>query len=756
MAVALPAGWIDTGVVANCEASGTLEVFAGNENNSIMPSTVFGADFRLWTGSSTGNLWLSLDLPQGPTVEIWRLYIPDYPYTPPLQMAPAQDYSQVEGPFRLGVTYRLIDPESDPHPEFAQIHYELAYAWFMDASTKGVVSFAGHSYTGYHLTGGDEPAPPDTVPRQIDVIGTLGWIFNCQTGLGPGTVVIRVTNWQINGATVDASELSTALLHGGSGEVDAWEAGHVIVSADASAPFTVTEDIDISRFGGGSTGAQVRDADGNLHTCPYAQNVSHQVVSWTTTAPSFDRARNVTIDSDWAAAQPVPFRSDDLQVPLMQSPKGRDGGTYTPIQITIPFELDLLRPDGGFTTAFVSPDDKIDVNDVEGNHYAQFTVHATGGAVSRTLRSGWKDRVGLGPDGKTSPPFDITAYQHTKHFWSGVPNVPSNEDIYAWDIFTQMELDITATSAATLTVRLDGNYLDIYDPHTTGSDRTDNYTADLYGFTYHYTVDVQAGQHTYYVDLCFPTDAAGPVYPSRVDQITLSGFNVGTYTLNEWELEARGNAYLKIDFGPPVQRGDYSAIMLSIDGSFGLGNLPDKAYKPDETGQYGGGIRYVEIVTSLVLDPPFLDVQYDPAAMAGYLDAIEGINASYSQSAEDAFLKDTYGNTLGPGLAQWIRPVVPYQGLIPTVPYAPPCSVQCRRVVTCNAMPFTIYSRWNAGHGAIEALVPDADGGRAPSGIALTAGYGSQGVTDAFGYVVVSPVPADGPGSSLTYSLEGA
>ena len=79
--------------------------------------------------------------------------------------------------------------------------------------------------------------------------------------------------------------------------------------------------------------------------------------------------------------------------------------------------------------------------------------------------------------------------------------------------------------------------------------------------------------------------------------LVLSGFVTGQYTLNSLKLVARENGYVKLGFGPPVQRGDYSALWVAQDGAAPHTNWGEQANKPDETGTYGGAVRHVNIVT---------------------------------------------------------------------------------------------------------------------------------------------------------------
>jgi len=226
---------------------------------------------------------------------------------------------------------------------------------------------------------------------------------------------------------------------------------------------------------------------------------------------------------------------------------------------------------------------------------------------------------------------------------------------------------------------------------------------------------------------------------------------VGTYTLSQFDLKVREQGYVKCDFGPPVQRGDYDALVISQDGAQCLGNIPDQMNKT-EVGKSGGGIRYVNIIESTVLNPPVIDNQFDLKTFWEKLNDIEGFTVTWSQSAADAAVKDGEGNSMGAGMAQWTRPGsghVPYDRFVNNQ-YQPKCSPRAGTIKIPNGRSFTFYADWNYGYGALETLAATTEDERAPEGTPVAALWVDGGVevaaglTDASGYAVVPGVPANG------------
>lgn len=783
----LSSGFVDTGITTSVSYSGSMRIKLSpfTVSNPPPPSPVASIGFwTLYNGSFAGGgppcgpgeaegYWrVLLDGPMNTPHTPWQTEYQEFSCRPDVNSESGwYSVSTQVGPLRLGMRYVRIG-STPKYPDF-WTDYEVQYSWFADRNTVLNTSCStpdGTFYgdTQYYTT----HVYPWSFEQEEDDFDALGFalgvggpgslqfqVYNAGPGGNPDYVFANFAGLATDNRLVDTSELNFGPLvgtGGGSVEGRGFSSGNPPTLGQVGYWAYWTEDIDVTAFGGGSTGALIRDSDtpSNTYQCPVRVHRSYQWVNWPRTEPSPSPTRSFTIDSTWASEQPVPFRSDDRQIMLMMKPKDVGGGAYYPLTLLISETLDINRPDGASTPPSEwEPSDTGKITVTENATNTVFSVSNSSGTATRMLTQQWKHRVGI--YGTSDPDFGIVEYQHTKHM--------EEEDIYCWDTYSFLWVDLTAPASGDITLTLDGNYLSVVDPHTTGSDRVDNYEATLTPFSYQYVIPAQTGRHTYYLDLCFPENTDGPVYPSRIDEMTLSDFHTGTYTLHALQLKARGNAYLKVDYGPPVQRQDYSAIWLALDGSSPTGALPDQAYKYDEVGaspQAGGGIRFVEPLTGAVTGI-VQDSQMSLTGFWGVLNGMEGISAEYSLAASDAALEDAYGTKLTcEGLAQTLQPLVPFavddphSAVVPDVEYHPPCSLNCRQVTIPPGHGFTVYSRWNAGYGALEALVVDEDTGlRAEAGIELTAGSGSLGVTDEYGFVIVTPVPANG---SVSAQISGA
>lgn len=806
MTLPLPDGFVDTGVTVSVSAAGSLSLWGFGFGNGTDDTNAYFLDFSFQGRFSyvdeeqPGCAWSVSNAYAGvPLTEIaTATFSGDQCATP---KSPFFDVSRVIGPFRLGVRY--VDTATDPphYPAFAQMYYRQEYSWFADDATMITWTCTGvgsvtkpYSYgTGNVINAGTQ-------------IGEVSVSVQCPYQSSPSvcdlTDTIRFRNLTVNGLALDTTGLtpenSDGVMQGaGAGAIDctalapcyAGNCGLGLASCGGisiTPPWQFTYDLGVSRFGARDIGAHVDDAfvvpiqlmqDGvtqkqpqrDYLTTPDTESFVVPSQSWETHNKTFGGSHAFSIRGDWASTQDPSLPGNDLYLPIAANPAlsaPSQHTTYRPITVALAGRVGVQRPDGTQPSDWVSSDTgKLAVS--EGATASTLAVTQTGANITRTLvgTDNWRSRITptIGEDQNgnpvnTSPTFAIDNYEVCKHNWpdwnpSGTPGPWTGEDVWWWGTYGFLEIDLDVPVAGTLSLTVSGCHLAVSDPHTTGSDRLVNYSATEVDYSHSYSLPVEAGANVVTVDLLFPT-GGGPVSLSRILSLTLSGFAVGTYTINDVALVAKSDAYLKVDFGAPVSREggssgpvDFSALVASLDGAQVLGNWGDQAYKPEETGAYGGGVRYVTILTGSETGV-VMDSEVSLAEFAGQFNKLEGWAVTYSQSASDAANKDAFGAALGPELAQWMRPIIPHQRIVPDQPFTPDCNPLAASVGITNMVPYVIYAHYPQW-GALETLTVGSDGKRGRPGAPVTAVRVSTGaavaaaVTDRQGYATVAPIPAN-------------
>lgn len=749
MAEPLPDGAVDSGDTLSVSISCSMRVLMGV--NVIISA---GTPGRLWelrdvgaygSGSEEGTSsgYYQLDLYYQSTF-VATLVGPDFysdiPSEDVFQWSDLYDLSVTHGPYRRGVYLDSIDPGADLPILWTNRSYRTqSYA---DEDTEFLSACAGYdSGTLHYQPGGgsaawDTGTNPGMTPEGMDE--PEGLQIEIALGTFDPIVEDHIAEWRsvtVN-SPIDTSGLSSLRLSGHSA-ADIWGIWHATLGdiAAAGLPTTVIYDGRVSQFGATADNwAQVVDRGllcpnpGDHITFPSANGtyVRHHA-SWLDAPPQFF---DFTIYSTWAAAQDPALSSDDLQIPLRCCPPLMDCSArseYQPVILTPAASVNVHRPDSIRPSDWITSDGaKITV--AEGAN-SVFTVISTGAHVTRTFVESWRAALGNNEN-----------YRHVKH-------AASADDIWFWALYRYLRLTINAASAGTLTLEIDYVDLEVDDNHETI--RSVSYTE--HAQTASYSVAVAAGANTVDIDLCFPS-GGGPIYVSRVDELRLSGFAVGTYTLSALSLVATADFYLKYAVGVPRQRGDYSAIQLHANGAAGLQKVPDTASKADETDAYadfetGGNVRYVDPLTGTGTGT-ILDFERTAQDFADALNQVEGVDCSFDSAAEDAALEDSFANTLAPSFADWLHPVVPYSRPVADVDLGLWASVACREIRVIPGYTFRLWFDWPLW-GAVDALVTTDAGGAVGAGESIEAYRTDTGATlatnstDADGYVVCTPVPAN-------------
>jgi hypothetical protein len=687
--------------------------------------------------------------------------------------------TDTSGPFRLGVNIEPIDV-SFHAPEF-WTNYRIVYRWWADESTTRSSTFCGTTINYYAAP---NPSPiwdylgphPGMTPRSVGYVGTIHFGEAVVGGDGVGDVsVVSFSSINVDGWSVDTSEFPVTWNLSRDGGGSTHNTGPGSTTADASSPYRFAYDIDITKFGDGTTGAHVVDnfeVPIQLHSdhtqkmpqsaslaCPISNSYIVPVTSWETHQKEMIfldgtvRPIRFDIDRGWALDQNPPLDTRDLQVPLWPNPArispDSGGATYTGVDAELQSSLSIEFPSGPGeprSSHWVINDGAYG-SVTEGSSSTLFHVTDARAVFTRTLLSHWRTWT-------TSPfPRGIDAYEITKHNYFS-----DADDIWGWESYGWLQVPHTGTVGGPANLKVDGVWLEVFDPHTTGADRATDYAQTEHPFSFGYDLPVSSGSSSPFIDLLFPiSGGTNPLYPSRVDKLTLYNLPVGDTTVSDIKLVTRHDGYLKVDYGPPVQRLDYSCLHASQDGSFPWGNWGDERLKPDEIGNhppYGGALRYVDPLTGSGTDT-ILDAQYLLVDLIAHWNRMEGWIISHDGASFDTANRDSFGNAIGPEFACWLRPIAPHMMYAPGGSFHPPCGPIVREVIITNAFDFAIYTRWPIW-GAREELV-GIGGARAPVGTHMKAIRDDTGATvvtadtDASGYVTLSPLPANGV---LSYHVE--
>lgn len=640
--------------------------------------------------------------------------------------------------FRLGVKIEEID--TPDYPDFWTNH-RLKYQWFLDGDSTLSITCAGQSSGTLYWKGsfGSWLSTQDATQTPTAIGNSAGRITVHGHTTDGSAVQVEHRSITSDGAAMDTAEIHDWETYGysaGSGGMDTQ--GPINASADAGmyAPWRFHYNLNVTAVDDHDLSARIADQyivptqtytpDSSAKTPQADYLTTHhddtyvvQITDHERRTKNFTGLAGFDLDNAWANSQSPAIRSDDRRCPIngapaRNNPAGSAGepGTYTPIDVTLQNNLDVLLSTNVWS--------------------------ASGGELVRNLKSFWRSKLSA-----SSPEYEVCKANWAP--WS----LAETEDRWFWGAYGHASIRITAPVGSDLSLNLvvTGVHLEVSDNHETV--RSISHTE--HAFSYSYPISVPNGATT-----TIPIDLAKLVgsrwcFPSRVDQVKLTGTGATSVTVVWLRLVTILNGYLKNDFGPPVQRQDYSAIWVDQDGASGTSFWGDQDTKPDETGQttndqYGGGIRYVELLRGTVTGI-IQDSIYALSTFWGKLNFIEGYSVVFTQATEDTANKDSFGNIMGSN-AQWSHPIVPHARLTPGAAYQPPCSPRIRNVAIVNGLEILLRVNWPIW-GQITALLISG-GGRAAGGTTATvyrvdtSAAVETDAADAEGFVVVTPIPADG------------
>jgi hypothetical protein len=733
MSAALPAPWIDCGLSASVDASGTL------------------AFHRFWLGNflQIGNVLIArsgvfLD----PNI-YWHV-----PGQTPVAFesgssgfTAAFSWSRLAGPYRLGARMTT-------HPTTGDAM--LQYAFFADADTVYTETFAGTTQT----------VATWTTPT---LVGDLDWVAVGYEGYSNSGSTI-VASWR--DLAVRSVPVDTTGLGAGVPFATVPPAGIDAVGRTDSSPFVgrfqsfgdpvrFRLDADVLDAGGASLGATIAlpYPVGGTATAPYNQVITGARASWDPTPPSsWDEIVSLDLDGTWRGAQDPPVPSSEQHVwfrgQIPMNPRSSPS-SWNPATITLAARRNILLSTNNWSGSGSVA--------LSGAGNSVWNVSGAGASVSRTLLEKWRNWTTV-----ADPLFRADGFRITRHDYDPAA---AGQDVWGWGTYGYLELILTAPSSGNLTLVVAGKLAAF--TYLTGAKTGET------AYTATYTVPVVSGANTVTVDLLFPdswtvadgipsSGTGGPWYHERVDSLTISGFATGVYTLTGCALVAKSDGYLKLDYS-----NDLAGCVLAVDGSFPMGLWAANPQDPPVTGNFlkneeawidastgsqgrGGAVPWQELVAAGNIQPRTYGELLED------LNRIEGITIAYDSTGEHAAIRDAFGVTLSGAHADWLHPRMPALRLPPGVATPIPASVYCRHVqltnYPCSADNplFRLWARPILG-GVLEGIAVDGSSKRLPGGAVNAQRTDTSAVVatsfgDEQGFVSV-PVGAN---ASRGYRLVGA
>lgn len=711
--MALPAGWIDTGILVSHSGSFMIDVAGVAPAGAIAP----GECVRIadtWIGLDVAGAGVACD-PFGSRDTV-SLYVRQNSEAYAARTTVDSDTGSCPQPrltttvvviltnLRLGATLAYTT---------ASDTYSLAYALFADGGTTHTVQVGGGS--GRTTTYSYASATQITAGVDVKVYALYA------PGLGAGAPWaladgVKVTGETWNGETNPNGDRSVTLYAADIG----FGYGSQTATISVYPPLKYTADVRIEDCAGATPAGNVRVGAIAYGETSDIANAGSSAVSrwgWASATLNAQLVAPWTINGITTDLSPVPLRRIRPKRPN-SAPEHWSPVTY---QITSP--LSVLQSANNFSGA----------GSVALSGAGNRTWTVTGAATVSRLLAGTYD------------PSD--SYTTTKR--------AAGEDVWGWSLYSYLDIDITADVAATLTLTV--YYV------------TDNALGTTTTRTY--TFSTINGTVTRRIDLLWPA-SGGPDYWERVSRLDVSGLSNGTYTLNSLALVAAEQAYVKLHARRSGASDVWSGLVIAQDGSFPAyqwGENPvlsgTQRKKDHESGYdgatsgYGGCVKMNSTIQ----------------AVATEWNRMEGITTTYSSAGPDADFTDGV-NTLGfvdsaPAAltytARWLHTVMGeraaanvaktlYASLLADLVTIPPAP----------AGTFILPFRLTIG-ALLEGLCVTGAGARAGQDFPMNARRSAtgtpdaadpvigSGLTDASGFVSV-PIPTGLVGSSAFYTYLSA
>jgi hypothetical protein len=469
---------------------------------------------------------------------------------------------------------------------------------------------------------------------------------------------------------------------------------------------------------GASISSEV-DYEGGTYTTPAAPTFSDDM--WVDSAPA-DPTRGAgaaVLNTNWANALTIRPDPDEWPLRIEGMPPKAPGAVFTAWEVgtlSLAATKDCL-----LSTAVWTPAGSISVTAPGDVPPTEFVV-AGAGSVTRPMTASWRDWND--PDhGDYQPDDDYTATDHTAY-------APAGQDVWGWGAYAYLEVGFDIPAATTLTFTVAWASVDV-----NGAVReiTRTYTK------------AWAASGTQTLDLMFPDEGDRPFYGDRVDSLTISGFEVGTYQLNHLRLRATADAYVKLGGETEDSRDNArpGGVVWNQDGQFSLGQWNGESRLGDDTDgdalddyrkdHQNGHFEYADTETD-----PVTATSYGGAAGMGVgepaallpdlfteLNLLEGLTAVYSTTAMDAAFSDADGNELDVARAiEWLLPNLPFERVSP----GSALTVYARLVVADVSLPaglsaaeMVVHYRQRLGSVLVGQAVVTGTAARAGAGITVRA-----------------------------------
>lgn len=598
----------------------------------------------------------------------------------------------------------------------------LRFGLFHDDSTSTTLTIGGRQFTSTFI-----PGPPIELGAST---GITWWRHHIATSLFTFYPPTDYTVVEISGFK-DGVETSTGDPISWYGTYD--RLGDMYDSLIFRPAKHYTADCLVKDAGNGTpTGNLLVTGGADTHTL--ANGTFAAYTDWSGTYPFLVSA---ALTGDWSSGGVDPYPADQPLDALQIMPKtpGAGPGSWTPISLSLAASLSVLRS--------TNPWSATGAVNITGS---TFDVHETGCTVSRPLKSFWRNWNTPGDPKYHSD----DAWTTTKADYYG----SDGQDIWGWGLYAYLDVDLTASVSGSLV-------LTVRSATAPGGDTYDR----------SYTIPATSGRHTYRVDVLFP-QGGGPFYCERVELLTLSNLAVATYTVHSLTLVADEQAYVKVSG---------SGLTLALDGSFPVAfwngdtfNFSTQEWQKDHQ---NGLFQTDSGVTSFGGATRFLGLSL--SQIASHWSRMEGVTATYSGTALEAGLTDSYGNVAGTdeaGVAKavarkasWLHDVLPAARLTAGSSSSLAASVRGSEVEIVPAPAGTFYLTFVKTLGTVlEALAVTPSKARGAAGATVKAKRSTSGipapgdpemggaVTDASGFVQIAVRNGTASSAEFTAYLEGA
>ncbi len=795
MSLALPAGYLDTGVSATHTLGVSLRLRAqtapfnnvpggaGPASDAVIGYLKHGAPWDFYTRPSAGASFTGpITPPAGVVMLGWDsvdLVLLDQsdPFDPsshtvlasgatgslsnPNWLGPVTGTLTVAS-LRLGVTIATGTTSI------------LRYAWFADAGTTETLVLGGVTVSSITYT--DPPG----------FYGPLGLgaflpfyadVYPSETG-SSAVDHVEFSAFTVNGSTV-SPPTSPQLYRARGGAHSAFYVGNEI-----GLPFSWRTDVDAIDSDGTAEAADYTYS--GSHTCPSTVDrtvAQYFVEDFSPPGGSHPYARQsagaAVLANPWLSAQTIRPYTSELPFTLEgndpKDPAAAAYKTYNAGTVGITSPLSVLRSanawtvDAGAATVGGTPTAPV------------FTVTSAPATVKRVLAETWRAW-------NTAGHLNVPGENYTATKRDAYSTGATTPDVWGWSAYSLLAIDAELGAGATLTfevtwavVRQNASIVTV----------VRNYDATW----------PSTARATKQIDLLFPTEAGHPFYGERVDQIRIIGLPAGTNTIHDLSLVTSQDAYLKVG-GVRQTLADSTVtiggITLAQDGQMAVchwGQDPTVLPALDRDGDgfidhrkdhQNGRMGYAASSSGIASDESMggavgmLGGSTTIQNVFDELNRMEGVTATYSATDLDSALTDSFGNAIGIDASSevaspvnrsslWLTPNLPHV----RVTAGTPVTLTARLVVDDvsvasgrTAAQMRVYQRQRLGS-VLEAQCVDPAGARASAGQTVNvrvttnlAPSGSDailtsGTTDASGFVTLPVRNGTLAGSEFIASLTG-